>query len=82
MFAVVGIYSAPAWTGNNQVDAAPAGSEQAVIEQDHNLLTETEALVKDIEAKHLRHRGLRAARSGGSLPAAGARVRVISSASS
>ena len=51
MFCVVGIYSAPVWTGNNQVDAAPADSEQAVIEQDHNLLTETEALVKDIEAK-------------------------------
>ncbi len=51
MFCVVGIYSAPAWTEANQVETAPADSEQASIEQDEELLAETEALIEDLEAK-------------------------------
>jgi len=51
LICVVGIYSAPAWTGNNQVEAAPAESEQAINEQDKELLAETEALIEDLEAK-------------------------------
>jgi len=61
LFCVVGIYSVPAWTGNNQVETAPADSEQVTPEQaiedqenneqDHELLAETVALVEDLEAK-------------------------------
>ncbi len=56
IFCVVGIYSAPAWTGNNQVEAAPADSEQVISEkiineQDNELLAETEALIEDLKAK-------------------------------
>lgn len=46
ILAVLGVYSAPAWTGTNQVE-----TEQKIIEQDHDLLAETEALVKDLQAK-------------------------------
>ena len=66
MFCVVGIYSAPAWTETAQVATATADSEQVspeqenneqenpeqeIIEQDQELLAETEALVEDLEAK-------------------------------
>jgi len=56
MFCVVGIYSAPAWTGNNQIETAAADSEQVISEQENNeqdqeLLAETVALVEDLEAK-------------------------------
>jgi len=51
MFCLVGIYSAPTWTETNQVETASVESEQAIIEQDNELLTETEALVEDLEAK-------------------------------
>ena len=66
MFCVVGIYSAPAWTETDQVETAPADSEQVSpeqenneqenpdqenIEQDQELLAETEALVEDLKAK-------------------------------
>jgi len=61
IFCVVGIYSAPAWTGDDQVETAPADSEQvipdqaiedqAITEQDTELLAATEALVEDLKAK-------------------------------
>jgi len=51
MFAVIGIYSATAWTGNNQAETAPTDSGQAITEQDNELLTETEVLVENLEAK-------------------------------
>jgi len=56
MFCVVGIYSAPAWPDNNQVETAPADSEQVISEkiineQDNELLAETEALIEDLKAK-------------------------------
>ncbi len=46
-----GDFSAPAWAGNNQVETAPADSEQASIEQDHELLIETKEFGEDLEAK-------------------------------
>ncbi len=51
IFCVVGIYSAPAWTETNQVETAPTDSEQAITEQDNELLAETETLVEDLKAK-------------------------------
>jgi len=57
IFCVMGIYSASAWTGDNQVETAPADSDQASIEQDHELLAETEALIEDLKAKSKDARG-------------------------
>jgi small conductance mechanosensitive channel len=61
IIAVLGVYSAPAWTETDQVETALADSEQVVpeqenneqeiIEQDQELLAETEALVEDLKAK-------------------------------
>jgi small conductance mechanosensitive channel len=61
LFCVVGIYSAPAWTETDQVETVPADSaqvvpeqendEQEIIEQDQELLAETEALIEDLKAK-------------------------------
>jgi len=56
MFCVVGIYAAPAWTGDSQVETAPTDSEQVISEkiineQDNELLAETEALIEDLKAK-------------------------------
>lgn len=51
MFCVVGIYSAPAWADNNQVETAPADSEQASIEQNHELRTEAKELGEGLAAK-------------------------------
>ncbi len=56
IFCVVGIYSAPAWTETDQVETAPADSEQVITEQENNeqdneLLAATEALIEDLKAK-------------------------------